>query len=76
MKELDYSCNIGSCKGAGHYYVRGVCGNCGSEFKMKLSQGHEKPSSFLSARCPTCGCNRVSGQELLTPDPLEGGSER
>jgi DNA-directed RNA polymerase subunit RPC12/RpoP len=66
---LDNTCPHGGCEHAGVYYVRGSCSNCGDEFRLKLTKGHEKPSHWLGLRCPTCGNHKVGGHELIKAKP-------
>lgn len=61
---LDLTCNHSTCKDAGSYTLPGRCSNCGTEFVMVLTKGHESPGMFLGARCSNCGCQRVSARAL------------
>jgi hypothetical protein len=62
---IDKTCGDRLCKHKGTYSVRGQCVNCGDEFRLIITKGHEKPGSIVGAECPTCGCRRVAGRELL-----------
>lgn len=57
---LDARCGHPDCKGKGHYFLAGRCFNCGIEYQMKLTRGHEAPT--LGAECAHCGCYRVKAQ--------------
>lgn len=63
---LDATCTVGSCKHSGTYEMPGSCSNCGADYTVRLSKGHERPSSWLGLRCPKCGCSRVG---CYTPIP-------
>ena len=58
-KELDLTC--GECKDSGTYTLPGSCSNCGTDFVLVISRGHEAPFWGAWAYCPNCGCRRVSG---------------
>ncbi len=57
--EIDVTCNHGYCKGVGTYVMPGRCSNCGAEYRVKITKGHDKPSFSFGATCPNCGCQRV-----------------
>jgi hypothetical protein len=57
--ELDRTCGHTSCKDAGTYILPGRCSNCGREYQVRLTKGHEAPGSWMGAPCPNCGCSRV-----------------
>lgn len=57
---IDKTCGHQRCEGAGTYTMPGRCGNCGSDFTVRMTKGHEKPFGFFGATCPRCGCNKVS----------------
>jgi DNA-directed RNA polymerase subunit RPC12/RpoP len=60
MREpLDATCGHGSCKDAGTYSMDGYCSNCGREYRLMLTKGHDAPGSWMGARCPNCGCAKV-----------------
>lgn len=68
---IERLCSDRFCARKGTYTVRGQCTNCGSEFALRLTKGHEKPGGFMGFECPTCGCRRVAGHELISTE--DGG---
>jgi hypothetical protein len=60
MENLDISCKMACCAEKGTYTLPGSCSNCRKEYMLVMTRGHEKPDMFIGARCPNCGCDRVS----------------
>lgn len=59
---IDLTCGIGTCAGAGSYEMEGACSNCHWSGPLRITRGHEAPGWFMGARCPRCGCNKVSAR--------------
>lgn len=58
-REIDRTCGHSSCKHEGTYTMPGRCSNCGGEYTVKITKGHEAPSGYFGATCPNCGCGKV-----------------
>jgi DNA-directed RNA polymerase subunit RPC12/RpoP len=56
---IDKQCGHSSCKGAGTYTMPGRCSNCGREYLVRCTKGHEAPTGYFGATCPNCGCSKV-----------------
>lgn len=53
---LDDTCSQCNKEGEGTYTMVATCVNCGTKALVKLSRGHETPSSFGGGPdCPACG---------------------
>jgi DNA-directed RNA polymerase subunit RPC12/RpoP len=57
---IDNTCGHGGCEGAGTYTLPGRCSNCGREYQVKNTKGHDKPYGFFGVTCPNCGCRKVT----------------
>ncbi len=53
---VDRTCSMESCKEKGTYTLKATCSNCGHEFYVKYTKGHEHDGS--RAPCPACECDR------------------
>lgn len=59
-REIDATCP--GCSETDTYTMPGTCSNCGQDYTVKLTKGHERPGGFFGALCPACGCSKVSCQ--------------
>lgn len=57
---VDGTCGHPECKDQGTYTMPAKCWNCGKEYALRLTRGHETPT--LGQTCPNCGCNRVKAK--------------